>query len=546
MAARPRLRLWLFLGILAVYFTSPVVTVTDSRLTVPTALSIVREGDLDLDEYPGVVAPARSYDVVVRGDHRYGYFPYGPALLALPPVLVLEGLHRAGIGGGTEALLEDRHGWVVEILVAGVVTATTAVVLQALTFLVLTGPERRRKWRSTVVALGFAFGTSAWSTATRALWQHGPVMLFLALALLLAVRSRTRPESVRWMGAPLAGAFFMRPTAALPAAFLTLWVARHRTRFLAAYLAGGVAVAVPFVAINLAAYGAVLPPYFLLGRLSGSPAFGEALVGNLVSPSRGLLVFSPVLLLSGAGVLVALRNRRFDALDGAVAAGVVAHWLAISTYPHWWGGHSYGPRLFTDALPFLAYLSLPVVDAVPDGWTGEGLWRRLAIAGSCLLLAVSVINHAQGAYVRAAWCWNARPVSVDERPARLWSWSDPQLTVGWRRLLSGRQPILDVLIGRCSNGTGDQRARPVALGEGRHEPSILPRPVRRSGLPRPGARGVPLGTGATGLRGSGGGHLGSGRGRPGRGSGGPPGAARRPGVESFPVSPRWGPCGASG
>ncbi|HEV2125076.1 MAG TPA: hypothetical protein VGW38_20190, partial [Chloroflexota bacterium] len=390
-------RLLLFFAVLTVYLTSPVVTVTDSRLTVPTALSVVREFDLDLDEFQTVAALGPAYDIVERRGHKYGYFPYGPAILAVPPVLALEGLKVAGLGGGTEALINEDNAWAVEVVTASVVTAATAVVLQAIAFLVLSGSQRRRWWLSVGAALVFAFATPAWSTATRALWQHGPTMFFQAVALLLAVRSRTKPESARWMGVPLVLAYVMRPTAAILVASLSLWVVLRRRAFLLHFAVSGLVVAVLFAAVNYVSYGTILPPYFDAGRLGGRGVPLEALAGTLVSPSRGLLVFSPVLILAVAGVVVRVRSRRFDALDAAVVTSVVMFWLSISAFPHWWGGNAYGPRLLTDVVPMLLYLLLPVVDAIPNKRWSDFLSHQRVFAAVCsVLLILSVVNHAQG------------------------------------------------------------------------------------------------------------------------------------------------------
>lgn len=40
----------------------------------------------------------------------------------------------------------------------------------------------------------FAFCTSAWSTGSRALWQHGPSMLMLSAALYLILSAREKPH----------------------------------------------------------------------------------------------------------------------------------------------------------------------------------------------------------------------------------------------------------------------------------------------------------------------------------------------------------------
>src|SRR5262249_38064441 len=141
-----------------------------------------------------------------------------------------------------------------------------------------------------------AFGTAAWSTASRALWQHGPSMLMLTLALYLIVRARERPWIAQLAGLPLAFAYVIRPTNSLSILLLSAFVFLTYRRYFLRYVAGGLMVAVPFFLYNLAVYGAPLSPYYLPDRIGSNPAFLEALAANLVSPARGLFFASPVLL----------------------------------------------------------------------------------------------------------------------------------------------------------------------------------------------------------------------------------------------------------
>src|SRR5262249_49391806 len=202
-----------------------------------------------------------------------------------------------------------------------------------------------------IVALIFAFGTSAWSTASRSLWQHGPSMLMLAAALLIQRRGRR----LALAGACLAFAYVIRPTNAIPLAAATIWTMGCRRDSARSYLAVVAATIALFGLSSRIVYGSWLPPYYAAGRLGGNPAFFEALARHLVSPGRGLLVFSPVLVFAGLGVALKIRLRRFTALDASLVAVVLLHWIAISSFPHWWGGHSYGPRFFSDMLPYLVY-----------------------------------------------------------------------------------------------------------------------------------------------------------------------------------------------
>ncbi len=444
-----RWRVWLALFALTfvVHVTSPNVVVSDSLRSVPVAESILRRGTISLDHYRGRL-PTPGYGVDIVDGHLYPTFPWAKSLFAVPVVAVFDGLHAVGIGPGVKDSLETGSpAWQVQVLTMSAVVALTTVVIYEIALLGLTVADARRRRRLALAfALVFSFCTSAWSIASRSLWQHGPSMLFLSLALLVALQSRTRPGAIRWLGLPLAAAYTMRPTNAIPLAAFSIWVAIRHRRHLVAYAAGIALVLGAFVAVNLSAWGIPLPPYYSANRLWTSRLLPEALVGNLFSPARGLFVFTPVLVLALAGVGLKLRRRQLKGLDLVVLASVVAHWLVISTMtppgrpgvaPYaWWGGHSYGPRFFSDMAPFLIFLSLPVLD-----WLGTPGQRRASfravLAISLVLTGASFLIHFQGAYFRSSWCWNDQPTNIDVDQARLWDWSDPQFLRGAHRFLLG-------------------------------------------------------------------------------------------------------------
>ena len=85
----------------------------------------------------------------------------------------------------------------VEVLLGSVIVALTTVIL------FFTARMYLGVGASVVLALLFAFGTSAWSTASRALWQHGPDMLMLTTGLYLLSLSARRPSVLPWAAAPL-------------------------------------------------------------------------------------------------------------------------------------------------------------------------------------------------------------------------------------------------------------------------------------------------------------------------------------------------------
>ena len=114
-------------------------------------------------------------------------------MFALPAVAVVDGAHALGVGPGTRALIRRDAMGPLQLVSAGVTTAAVVAVIGLLAFECLNEELRRPRRTAVAVAVVFALGTQAWSTASRALWQHGPSLLFLSLAVLMAVRLE-RPE----------------------------------------------------------------------------------------------------------------------------------------------------------------------------------------------------------------------------------------------------------------------------------------------------------------------------------------------------------------
>jgi hypothetical protein len=122
--------------------------------------------------------------------------------------------------------------------------------------------------------------------------------------------------------------------------------------------------------------------------------------------------------------------------------------FAVFAWENWWGGHSYGPRLLTELVPWLALLGILGVAAMlaaAEPPAGRGLRRRRSVelAVGAALLVLSVAIHARGALSWDTVLWNYYPVDVDRRPARLWDWSEPQMLAGARRPLGPGADLFD-------------------------------------------------------------------------------------------------------
>jgi len=301
-----------------------------------------------------------------------------------------------------------------------------------------------------LAAIAYGLGTPVWSTASLAMWTHTPAVLGYAAAIWALIAGR--PTAA---GIAAAAAVIARPATAPAAALLALFlVHRIAVRFRkdpeachaslrdALWFAGAAAVVgATGAAYNLWLFGNLVggaptrTQYWVdelgtAGMFSGSLLAG--LAGLTISPSRGILIFSPVVIVAIVGAVRVWRTRlndaatqRRDALLLARYASVaaIAILLTYSKFIVWWGGHGYGPRYLTDAMPFvgllLAFGFLPRKAALED----PASWRRTPVAALALLVC-SIAVQAIGAF-----CWPS-PWTLSGNPPyryRLWNWRDNEI-----------------------------------------------------------------------------------------------------------------------
>jgi hypothetical protein len=216
--------------------------------------------------------------------------------------------------------------------------------------------------RAAGTAAGATFGAGTLAAPLAATMFAHVAAGGLGLAAFLLAR---RPTARRVLAAGfLAGcAVLVDYPAALIAAAVAVVVAVRAPRRLGWYVLGGLPPLAGLLLYNATAFGS---PFHLSYRYEAPPFserqhhgfFGvgaptlhglrEVLIGD-----RGLLLFSPVLVLAAVGLW--LRWRQGRRLDAAVCAAItVVFVISDAGYFLPYGGNSPGPRFLVPALPFLA------------------------------------------------------------------------------------------------------------------------------------------------------------------------------------------------
>jgi hypothetical protein len=323
--------------------------------------------------------------------------PIAVAPLYLPAVRYLDSVDW-------DPHIADKVARIMEKLSASLIAALSV----ALLYLLL----RRRTSPSTaaLLSLVYAFGTTAWVISSQALWMHGLAQLFI-IATMWLITGPSTPIRVAMAGLLCALIAANRPPDTILAAALGLfglrWAGRRWTWFV---LSGAVPVLLT-VAYNLGTVGHLAGAYALsVHPTDFNDNLPEGIAGLLLSPTRGLFVFSPFLLFVPGLLLCALRERGTRALTLTLCAAIVAQVVGYAMVD-WRQGIAWGPRWLTDMVPLLVWMLPPIV-------------ARLSMAGRWLFGVACVVSVAIQA-IGAFWYTGATDTALltmktDDRMRPMW------------------------------------------------------------------------------------------------------------------------------
>jgi hypothetical protein len=403
-----------FVACLALYHLNgrPIAEI-DCVAAPYTAWSLVRHGSFDIQLYPDLCRHLGAFAIHLPDGTVLSRYPPGSALAAVPFVAPF-------------AAFRETPPRAIDMLNLGKLAAAVYVAGAAVLFFLTC--RRLAPSGALAATILFAAGTCLWSVASQALWMHGPATFWLCAALYCLIM-HAEISRVFWSviaGFALGLAVVTRPSTAL---FLAASAPVLGTRRLAAAVGATLAALMPvglFVVYNLHYFGRPIAGGY--GDEAGlwHASFAEGLTGLLVAPSRGLLVYTPALLLLPWGVRLLGRS---EALPTPGHRDVILSWsvAALATvclYAKWhcWsGGWCFGPRFLCETMPVFC-----LVFALAYEQMAAGEARRVAQT----LVARSVLIHALGVFGNDP-AWKAR----HERPRSLFALHDTQIEAHARRAL---------------------------------------------------------------------------------------------------------------
>lgn len=412
---------FLFVGLpsLALYLSNLVSEAqTDSFSVMPAAVSLVREGNTDLDEFLDAPTWARltrnegrlpHFLINRQGGREVGFepvhsaYPAGMVQFAMPVAIVGR---LSGARTGDLAVINQM-----EKLTAALVSASTA------TLFFLTALHLGSLGGAAVATACFAAASGLFSLTAQLLWQQGGILFWMLVALLAEFRHQVRPHrATKWVqGLACSGLAACRPSAAIFLVPFGSWLALRDFKRACQVVSIALVAYLPWAIYYLSIYGRLFGPTSdMLDPVNWTSHLMGPLAGLLVSPARGLLVYQPWLIVLPLALLARPNPAREPSSWRKLAAVVMTlQVLMVAAWGMWWGGHSWASRLVLEVVALGGLLCVAPMSRLLDWRGGRALLGALFVAG--FLAQVPMIYGN-------AHHWNAE-AEIDTHADRLWSWT---------------------------------------------------------------------------------------------------------------------------
>lgn len=357
-----------------------------------------------------------------KDGHLYSIYTIGPAILTFPFYLLFYlylKLQNLPIAIHTADFEATRVFF--EKLAATLTTATSVVIFYYANRL------KFNRFISFISTFIFAFATESWVVSSQLLWQHGPLNLAVCCLLFCLLKAnRSSANSLKlWL---LLGGIFcgllpgIRPTGlAISVAAIVYVVFQFRQQAWPFFL--GLPSALISLFWNFFCFGSFLGAYSAHTDLYqfSLKNFLEAGLGGLVSPGRGLLIYSPILLyaIPGTWLIYQARSHRDEQLLLCLNIASLTILISYCFFKVWWGGYSYGPRFFTDTLVSFCYSISYALETITSGSKRQSSQWIFIVA-----LIYSTYIQLIGAFGLTGHNWNGIPLYIDRHIDRLWQWQD--------------------------------------------------------------------------------------------------------------------------
>jgi hypothetical protein len=257
-----------------------------------------------------------------------------------------------------------------------------------------------------LVLIAFGLGSLNLSLISQGLWQHGVVQFFTLLGLIFFYK-----KNYFLMSMFLGFGVLARPTALIVLVVLYFFILVKKeisTKNLFPIILGIIVPLLFFIAYNQIYYKDISNQGYA-GQFfdSWTGNFPESFFGIWLSPSKGILVYSPVIIFSLIAIYNGFKKEEYLRISFWV---ILLHTLVLSKWKHWYGGFGFGYRMISDILPFLV---LPLLYLLQNHYLKIKNWFYLllilsiAIQFSGLVFFDAIWHNAyDNGFKDTTWLWS--------------------------------------------------------------------------------------------------------------------------------------------
>ncbi len=434
-----RISVLLFLGLSCIYIALArgVFVYGDDVLMYQVTESIIEDGAVSVSASPVPGSPIQSS----LGKDGKGYAKYGigQSIVTIPfylvsdwfiePLLPLGELEDSGGNQRTGARIWGSS--LVSSLAGGATVAMFFLVALELGF---------RQRTSFVLSLILGFGTLLAHYST-VYMSESLTALCLLTGFYGILRASREISPVSWIivsGFAIGFVIVTKPAialACLPFGIWVLWLVWTRWRSsvretVSVLVAWGLPIAVCLLLIaayNWRRFGDVTKTGYGGETRAFTTPLLTGLGGLLISPGRGLLLYSLPVVLGIAGLWYLIRRQPGPSL--VILSSSIAMLLFYAKFYQWHGGGVWGPRFL---VPIIPLLMLPAGEIVERAWRNRSLaFLVVSIAALGVIVSALPVLYRFDLYVEET------GGSLEAIRATFWDVSESQIYVHFSRIIGG-------------------------------------------------------------------------------------------------------------
>jgi hypothetical protein len=292
------------------------------------------------------------------------------------------------------------------LLSAAKVHASTLVALSAI-FIFFIATRFVSTGQALLISLSYGLGTCVWSVSSQNIWQQTVNLFFIIIGVFFLLKVEKKSAFGAWSGLMFGAAMACRMTSLLLLVSVFVYLVLYHRRS-AVYFALTACIFPALIAWynyyyfdSPFTFGQSVVGEELAIEKTGNPDVWQTplwygALGQLISPSRGLFVFSPFLIFSFWGIFRVWRDPAYRVLRPLTVGAIAIACIQFKWFD-WWGGWTYGYRPLVDLVPLLMVFMIPVISTI--------VRYKLVLSIFSLTLAWSVFVQALGAmsYDKAGW-----------------------------------------------------------------------------------------------------------------------------------------------